>query len=67
MGSGAATRGDYDAEVQFLANRGYAVFQVNYRGSAGYGKAFRKAGFKQVGGKIQDDITDGVHWLITIK
>jgi dipeptidyl aminopeptidase/acylaminoacyl peptidase len=57
----------YDAEVQFLANRGYAVFQVNYRGSAGYGKAFRKAGFKQVGGKIQDDITDGVHWLIDNK
>ncbi|MEO7211158.1 prolyl oligopeptidase family serine peptidase [Mucilaginibacter sp.] len=57
----------YDAEVQFLANRGYAVFQVNYRGSAGYGKAFRKAGFKQVGGKIQDDITDGVHWLIDQK
>ncbi|MBK0380394.1 alpha/beta hydrolase family protein [Mucilaginibacter segetis] len=57
----------YDAEVQFLANRGYAVFQVNYRGSTGYGKAFRKAGFKQVGGKIQDDITDGVHWLIDNK
>ncbi|MBL4678179.1 MAG: S9 family peptidase [Mucilaginibacter sp.] len=57
----------YDAEVQFLANRGYAVFQVNYRGSAGYGKAFRKAGFKQVGGKIQQDITDGVQWLIANK
>jgi dipeptidyl aminopeptidase/acylaminoacyl peptidase len=58
---------DYDAEVQFLANRGYAVFQVNYRGSAGYGKAFRTAGFKQIGGKIQDDITDGVKWLIANK
>jgi dipeptidyl aminopeptidase/acylaminoacyl peptidase len=57
----------YDAEVQFLANRGYAVFEVNYRGSAGYGKAFRTAGFKQVGGKIQDDITDGVKWLIANK
>lgn len=57
----------YDSEVQFLANRGYAVFQVNYRGSAGYGKAFRKAGFKQVGGKIQQDITDGVRWLIANK
>jgi dipeptidyl aminopeptidase/acylaminoacyl peptidase len=54
----------YSDEVQFLANRGYAVFQVNYRGSAGYGKAFYRAGFKQVGGKIQDDITDGVNWLI---
>ncbi|MFD0765481.1 prolyl oligopeptidase family serine peptidase [Mucilaginibacter lutimaris] len=58
---------DYNAEVQFLANRGYAVFQVNFRGSAGYGKAFRTAGFKQVGGKIQQDITDGVKWLIANK
>jgi dipeptidyl aminopeptidase/acylaminoacyl peptidase len=57
----------YDEQVQFLANRGYAVFQVNYRGSTGYGKAFRSAGFKQVGGKIQDDITDGVNWLINQK
>jgi len=57
----------YNPEVQFLANRGYAVFQVNYRGSTGYGKAFHSAGFKQVGGKIQDDITDGVHWLINNK
>lgn len=57
----------YDEQVQFLANRGYAVFQVNYRGSTGYGKAFRSAGYKQVGGKIQDDITDGVHWLINKK
>ncbi|MBS1526969.1 MAG: S9 family peptidase [Bacteroidetes bacterium] len=57
----------YSDEVQFLANRGYAVFQVNYRGSTGYGKAFLNAGFKQAGGKIQDDITDGVLWLIRQK
>lgn len=57
----------YSAEVQFLANRGYGVFQVNYRGSTGYGKAFYSAGFKQVGGKMQDDITDGVKWLINQK
>ena len=57
----------YNPEVQFLANRGYAVFQVNYRGSTGYGKAFHSAGFKQVGGKIQQDITDGVNWLIANK
>jgi len=57
----------YNDEVQFLANRGYAVFQVNYRGSTGYGKAFFSAGLKQAGGKIQDDITDGVHWLIDQK
>ena len=57
----------YNPEVQFLANRGYAVFQVNYRGSTGYGKAFHSAGFKEVGGKIQQDITDGVNWLIKNK
>ncbi len=57
----------YSDEVQFLANRGYAVFQVNYRGSTGYGKAFYSAGLKQAGGKIQDDITDGVNWLISEK
>jgi dipeptidyl aminopeptidase/acylaminoacyl peptidase len=57
----------YNPEVQFLANRGYAVFQVNYRGSTGYGKSFRIAGFKQIGGKIQQDITDGVNWLIQNK
>jgi dipeptidyl aminopeptidase/acylaminoacyl peptidase len=57
----------YNAEVQFLANRGYAVFQVNYRGSTGYGKAFHSAGFKQIGGKIQSDVYDGVQWLIQQK
>lgn len=57
----------YNPEVQFLANRGYAVFQMNYRGSTGFGKAFHSAGFKQVGGKIQQDITDGVNWLISNK
>jgi len=57
----------YNPEVQFLANRGYAIFQVNYRGSTGFGKAFYSAGFKEVGGKIQQDITDGVNWLIQNK
>ncbi|HEY4322969.1 MAG TPA: prolyl oligopeptidase family serine peptidase [Mucilaginibacter sp.] len=57
----------YNAEVQFLANRGYAVFQINFRGSTGFGKAFHNAGFKEVGGKIQQDITDGVYWLIKNK
>jgi len=54
----------YNPEVQFLANRGYAVFQVNFRTSTGYGRQFWEAGFKQWGLKIQDDITDGVKWLI---
>jgi len=54
----------FDSEVQFLASRGYAVFQVNYRGSAGFGKDFWASGFKEWGGKIQTDIIDGVTWLI---
>jgi len=54
----------YNPEVQFLANRGYAVLQVNFRTSTGYGRQFWEAGFKQWGLKIQDDITDGVKWLI---
>jgi len=54
----------FDLRTQFLANRGYAVLQVNFRGSTGYGKAFLRAGFKQWGLKIQDDITDGLNWLI---
>lgn len=55
----------YHPEVQFFANRGYAVLQINYRGSTGYGKDFWMAGFQEWGGKIQDDITDGVKWLIS--
>lgn len=54
----------FDPEVQFLANRGYAVLQVNFRGSTGYGQKFRQAGFKQWGLAMQDDLTDGVKWLI---
>jgi dipeptidyl aminopeptidase/acylaminoacyl peptidase len=54
----------FDPEVQFLANRGLAVLQMNFRGSTGYGKAFWEAGFKQWGLKMQDDVSDGVAWLI---
>ena len=54
----------FNPEVQFLANRGYAVLQINFRGSTGYGKKFWEASFKQWGKKMQDDITDGVKWLI---
>ena len=57
----------YNSEVQFLASRGYAVFQVNFRGSKGYGKNFWIAGFKEWGAKMQNDITDGVQWLIAQK
>lgn len=54
----------YNPEIQFLANRGYAVLQMNFRGSTGYGKKFWEASFKQWGLKMQDDISDGVKWLI---
>ena len=50
--------------VQFLANRGFAVMQVNFRGSTGYGLSFMKAGWRQWGRKMQDDITDAVKWAI---
>ncbi|MCX2478794.1 prolyl oligopeptidase family serine peptidase [Pedobacter sp. MC2016-15] len=66
-GPGMRNSWGYNAEVQFLANRGYAVFQINYRGSTGYGKSFNAAGFKQWGEKIRDDISDGVKWLIAEK
>jgi len=51
-------------EVQFLANRGYAVFQPNFRGSTGFGREFLDAGDGEWGLSMQDDITDGVLWLI---
>ncbi|MDF2936104.1 MAG: peptidase [Paenibacillaceae bacterium] len=54
----------YNPEVQFLANRGYAVLQVNFRGSTGYGKAFLDAGNKEWGKAMQNDLTDGVEWLV---
>jgi dipeptidyl aminopeptidase/acylaminoacyl peptidase len=54
----------YDPDVQFLANRGYAVLQVDYRGSTGYGDGFFKQGLRQVGTGMQHDITDGVRWVI---
>ncbi len=55
----------YNAYAQFLANRGYAVLLINFRGSIGFGKKFLNAGNKQWGrGSMQQDITDGVHYLI---
>lgn len=54
----------FNPEVQFLANRGYAILQMNFRGSTGYGKSFWQASFKQWGLTMQEDITDGVNWLI---
>ena len=54
----------YRSEIQFLANRGFAVLQMNFRGSTGYGKEFWEISFKEWGKSMQDDITDGVNWLI---
>jgi len=54
----------FNPEIQFLANRGYAVMQMNFRGSTGYGRQFWEASFKKWGQEMQDDITDGTQWLI---
>ena len=54
----------FNPEIQFLANRGYAVLQMNFRGSTGYGRKFFEASFKKWGREMQDDITDGTQWLI---
>lgn len=55
---------DYNRDVQFLANRGYAVLQPNYRGSSSYGEAFHLAGEGEIGRKMQDDLDDGMDWLV---
>ncbi len=54
----------FDWMVQFLASRGYSVLQPQFRGSTGFGDAFKEAGYRQWGGLMQDDVTDGVHALI---
>jgi dipeptidyl aminopeptidase/acylaminoacyl peptidase len=57
-------RWTFNPEVQFLASRGYGVLQMNFRGSTGYGRHFWEISFKQWGKQMQDDISDGVKWLI---
>ncbi len=54
----------FDGDAQFLASRGYAVLQPNYRGSGGYGRDFINRGRRQWGRAMQDDLTDGVQWAI---
>ncbi|MEG2805421.1 prolyl oligopeptidase family serine peptidase [Stenotrophomonas sp.] len=56
--------GRYDAEAQLLAAAGYAVLQVNFRGSANYGRAHTEAGRQQWGAAMQDDVTDATRWAI---
>tara|TARA_R110000850_G_scaffold38795_1_gene100853 strand:- start:2168 stop:4156 length:1989 start_codon:yes stop_codon:yes gene_type:complete len=55
---------DFNRDVQFLADRGYAVLQPNYRGSSSYGEAFHLAGEGEIGRKMQDDLDDGMDWLV---
>lgn len=54
----------FDPEIQLLANRGYAVMQVNFRGSGNYGQSFMEAGYEQWGKAMQDDLTDATRWAI---
>ncbi|MDJ0747497.1 MAG: S9 family peptidase [Xenococcaceae cyanobacterium MO_167.B27] len=58
-------RWGYNAKAQWLANRGYAVLQPNFRGSTGYGKAFLNAGNRQWAAAMHDDLIDGVNWLVS--
>lgn len=58
---------DFDSWTAFLANRGYAVLQVNFRGSDGYGTAFKSAGFQRWGLEMQDDLSDAVQWAVVQK
>ncbi|SEH54058.1 Dipeptidyl aminopeptidase/acylaminoacyl peptidase [Mycolicibacterium rutilum] len=55
---------EFNAGVQMLANRGYAVLQVNFRGSIGYGKSFTRAAIGEFAGKMHDDLIDGVNWAV---
>ena len=57
-------RWGWDPVVQFLASRGFAVFQPNYRGSTGYGREHERMGYGQWGLAMQDDLADGVRWLV---
>ena len=61
---GPRDRWGYDPYVQVLAINGYAVLQVNYRGSGGYGTRFERIGYRQWAGAMQDDLTDATRWAI---
>jgi len=63
-GPHARDYGGFDYLAQFIANLGYGVLQMNFRGSTGYGAAFEQAGAREWGEAMQDDITDGARWLI---
>ncbi len=54
----------FDYQAEFLASRGYAVMQMNFRGSSGYGWDFERAAYQAIGRRMQDDVTDGARWLV---
>lgn len=54
----------FNPEIQFLVNRGYAVLQMNFRGSVGFGRKFWECSFKEWGKTMQNDISDGVNWIV---
>ena len=54
----------FNFDVQYFVSRGYGVLQMNFRGSTGYGQEFKDAGKREWGQAMQDDITDGVAWLV---
>jgi len=54
----------FDSDAQLLSDAGYAVLQLNYRGSSGYGKSYVSAGAREWGGRMQDDLTDATRWAI---
>ena len=56
---------EYQSDVQMLANRGYAVLQLNYRGSTGFGKSFSRAARHEFAGRMHTDLLDGVQWMVT--
>jgi dipeptidyl aminopeptidase/acylaminoacyl peptidase len=66
-GPWAQDRFGYNAEAQWMANRGYAVLQVNYRGSTGFGKNFVEAANREFGGKMHEDLIDAVKWAVDHK
>jgi dipeptidyl aminopeptidase/acylaminoacyl peptidase len=61
---GVADTWDFDQDAQLLAEAGYAVLRVNYRGSGNYGRAFMHAGARQWGARMQDDVTDATRWVV---
>ncbi|MGH7278222.1 MAG: alpha/beta hydrolase family protein, partial [Candidatus Rokuibacteriota bacterium] len=63
-GHWARDRWGYTSPIQFLANRGYAVLQVNYRGSTGYGRRFKELAVGEYAGKMHEDLIDGVRWAV---